>query len=81
MVEQAVGDDEAGAARASGVSMAFCSKISVRVSTLDVASSRMSRRRFAEHGAGNGQQLLLPAGEVRHVVADNGVVALRQRCG
>ena len=34
-----------------------------------------------QHGAGDGQQLLLAAGEVRHVVADDGVIAGRAACG
>lgn len=49
--------------------------ISVRVSTLEVASSRMRIFGSRQHGAGNGEKLALPAAQISARFAEQGVVA------
>lgn len=58
--------------------MAFWMRSSVRVSTLDVASSRISSSRCAR-SARDGQQLLLAGGDGRGIAADDRIVALWKR--
>ena len=58
---KAVRDYKAGAPPFVSVSIACRIKSSVRVSTEEVASSRMSMGAFLQHGAGNGESCFCPA--------------------
>ncbi len=58
------------------VCMALPISISVRVSTLEVASSRIRHRRIAEHDTGNGQKLALAHGDVLCLVVQNRIVPM-----
>ena len=59
-----VGDDKAGLVPSSAPAWPAWICISVRVSTLEVASSRISIWAIQQHGPGNGEQLLLALGDV-----------------
>ena len=58
-------------------SLTFCqTTLSVATSSELVGSSRITMRRVAQEGAGQGQALALAAGEGHAVLPEHGVVAL-----
>jgi hypothetical protein len=75
---EAVGDDELVRSERSAAIACWTSN-SVRVSTDDVASSRMSSAGSDEEGPGDGDQLLLAGRDVAGLGVEHGVVAVGQR--
>ena len=60
------------------LSIPFWTIASVRVSMLEVASSRISTGGLAMAAPGNGQKLPLSLGELLSVSAEHGVISLRK---